>query len=179
MFVNYRYLSDARFVVENQCVCNVFYGGFYDKIHHRQKLPIALKRHVGYFSNPLYINGLLAWHTSCNATVMNNLGIQASQTLSLLEETQGIKRTSNVSAAKNDAEIDKAAKDFSAVMITQLLKIMFEGIEVDPNFGGGHGEETWRSVLLDEYGKKIGNQGGFGLADMVKAQLLKNQEVRV
>jgi Rod binding domain-containing protein len=108
---------------------------------------------------------------------MNNLGIQSSQTLSLLEETQGIKRTSSVGAAKGGAEIDAASKDFAAVMVTQLLNIMFESIEVDPNFGGGHGEEAWRSVLLDEYGKKIGDAGGFGLADMVKAQLLKNQEL--
>lgn len=108
---------------------------------------------------------------------MNNLGPQASQTLSLLQETQGIQRTSNARAAKNDAAIDKVSKDFAAVMVTQLLNIMFESIEVDPNFGGGHGEETWRSVLLDEYGKKIGDAGGFGLSDMVKAQLLKNQQL--
>lgn len=108
---------------------------------------------------------------------MNSLGLQSSQTLSLLEEAQGVKRTSNLGAAKNNAEIDAASKDFAAVMVTQLLNIMFESIEVDPNFGGGHGEETWRSVLLDEYGKKIGDAGGLGLADMVKAQLLKNQEL--
>lgn len=132
---------------------------------------------VGCFCKSLYFNGLLAWHVSCKAIGMNSLGLQSSQTLSLLEETQGIKRTSNLRGAKNNAEIDAASKDFAAVMVTQLLNIMFESIEVDPNFGGGHGEETWRSVLLDEYGKKIGDAGGFGLADMVKVQLLKNQEV--
>lgn len=143
----------------------------------RQKLPPTPQMPVGCFCKSLYINGLCGWHASCSITPMNNLGLQASQTLSLLEETQGIKRTSNLGGAKNEAAIDKASKDFAAVMVTQLLNIMFESIEVDPNFGGGHGEETWRSVLLDEYGKKIGDAGGFGLADMVKAQLLKNQEV--
>jgi hypothetical protein len=119
----------------------------------RQKLPATPNVPVDCLCKHIHINGLLGWHVSCRAIGMNSLGLQSSQTLSLLEEAQGIKRTSNLGAAKNDAEIDAASKDFAAVMVTQLLNIMFESIEVDPNFGGGHGEETWRSVLLDEYGK--------------------------
>lgn len=95
----------------------------------------------------------------------------------MLSLAQGQQQAGRIATAQDKRSVDAVAKEFSAIMVTQLLNIMFESVEVDPNFGGGHGEETWRGVLLDEYGKQIGAAGGLGLADMVKAQLLKNQEV--
>ncbi len=78
--------------------------------------------------------------------------------------------TANVKAAK------KAAQDFEAVFITQMLGQMFSGISTDGPFGGGQGEQMFRSLMIDEYGKQIAAQGGIGLADTVTRQLLKNQE---
>jgi Rod binding domain-containing protein len=71
----------------------------------------------------------------------------------------------------------KAAQQFEGVFITQFLGQMFDGISTDGPFGGGQGEEMFRSLLVDEYGKQIVAQGGFGLSDAVTRQLLKNQEV--
>ena len=71
--------------------------------------------------------------------------------------------------------IDEAAQDFEAVFISEMLKPMFEGIETQAPFGGGKGEEVFRSILLQEYGKSIAKQGGIGLADAVKAELIKAQ----
>lgn len=70
----------------------------------------------------------------------------------------------------------KAAKQFEGVMISQMLNGMFEGISTDGMFGGGQGEQMFRSLLLDEYGKQITNQGGFGLSDAITKQLLAHQE---
>jgi Rod binding domain-containing protein len=53
---------------------------------------------------------------------------------------------------------------------------MFEGIETDGPFGRGPGEAIFRSLMLDQYSKTIASQGGFGLADAVKRQLLATQE---
>ena len=72
--------------------------------------------------------------------------------------------------------IDKAARDFEAMFATQLLQPMFEGIAVDPMFGGGHGEEAMRSFLLQEYGKQIAQSGRLGIAAQVKAEMLRAQE---
>lgn len=69
-----------------------------------------------------------------------------------------------------------AAKDFEAVFATQMLTHMFEGIKVDSAFGGGHGEEMFRTVLLDEYGKEMGRNDTFGIARQVADTLLKAQE---
>jgi peptidoglycan hydrolase FlgJ len=74
-------------------------------------------------------------------------------------------------------KIDKTSEDFEAVFITEMLKPMFEALEVDPVFGGGKGEEVFRDLQLNEYGKMISKQGGIGLADNVRAQLIHLQLV--
>ncbi len=75
------------------------------------------------------------------------------------------------------ARAEKAAKDYESVFISQMLGAMFSGIKSDGITGGGQGEEMFRSLIINEYGKSIAAQGGFGLADQMKAQLLKHQEV--
>jgi Rod binding domain-containing protein len=77
----------------------------------------------------------------------------------------------------NAAKADAAAKDYEAVFISQMLGAMFSGIATDGVTGGGKGEEMFRSLMINEYGKSITQQGGFGLATQMKAELLKHQEV--
>ena len=79
-------------------------------------------------------------------------------------------------AGKTPAQTEKAAKDFEAVFISQFVSSMFEGIKTDGMFGGGQGEEMFRSLMVDEYGKQIAAQGGMGLAAAVTRQLLSHQE---
>ena len=81
--------------------------------------------------------------------------------------------------AIDPATAKTAAQQFESVFITQFLGQMFEGISTDGPFGGGQGEEMFRSLLMDEYGKQITAQGGFGLSDAVTRQLLANQETAV
>jgi len=75
-----------------------------------------------------------------------------------------------------NTNVDKAAEDFEAMFATQLLQPMFDGISVDPTFGGGHGEEVMRSFLLQEYGKIIAKTGRLGIASQVKSEMLRAQE---
>ncbi|HYC04637.1 MAG TPA: rod-binding protein [Azospirillaceae bacterium] len=80
-------------------------------------------------------------------------------------------------AAKADmAKVDKAAQEFESVFLNQMLSLMWETVDVDPTFGGGHGEEMFRSVLIDEQAKAIGRSGGLGLAANIKEQMLRMQE---
>jgi len=76
----------------------------------------------------------------------------------------------------NDAAMDKAAKEFESVFISQFLGSMFSGIKTDGPMGGGQGEEMFRSMMIDKYAQGITAQGGFGLAASIKAQMLKMQE---
>jgi peptidoglycan hydrolase FlgJ len=70
----------------------------------------------------------------------------------------------------------KAAQQFEGTFITQFMGEMFSGLSTDGPFGGGQGEEMFRSLMMDEYGKQLAAQGGFGLADAVTRELLKTQE---
>jgi Rod binding domain-containing protein len=76
---------------------------------------------------------------------------------------------------KNAAQAEKAAKDFEAVFINEFLGAMFAGIKTDGPFGGGPGEGIFRSMMMDQYAKSIVQQGGFGLADSVKREILRMQ----
>ena len=79
-------------------------------------------------------------------------------------------------ATADAAKAKQASMDFESVFLSQMLNQMFDGISTDGPFGGGEGEAMFRSLMVDEYGKQIAQQGGIGLADAVSRQLLKLQE---
>lgn len=81
-------------------------------------------------------------------------------------------------APMNEAQAAGLAKEFEAQFITQMLGLMFEGVSTDHAFGGGPAEEIYRSFLMDEYGKIFAEAGGIGVADHVRTELLKMQEVK-
>ena len=68
------------------------------------------------------------------------------------------------------------AQDFEAFFLSRMLDSMFSGLRTDGMFGGGHGEEVFRSVMIQEYGKEMAQRGGFGIADAVQKHLLSMQE---
>ncbi len=78
-------------------------------------------------------------------------------------------------ATASAAKASKSAKEFEGVFISQFLGSMFDGIKADSEFGGGEGEEMFRSMMFDQYGKQMETRGGFGLAAAVQRQLLKHQ----
>ena len=78
-----------------------------------------------------------------------------------------------------DAEAARAAaEEFEAVFVSQMLEHMFAGIRTDGPFGGGQGEEMFRSLMLTEYGRMIARSGGLGVADQVMSEILRIQEVQ-
>lgn len=72
-------------------------------------------------------------------------------------------------------DLRKAAEEFEAMAIAEMLRPMFETIPDDPMFGGGPGEKMFRSLLINEYGKAISGKGGIGLADNIHAALIEAQ----
>jgi Rod binding domain-containing protein len=82
----------------------------------------------------------------------------------------------NPTSAKDLAALRKTAEDFEAQFISQMLGHMFSGIKTDSLFGGGHGEDMYRSLLVDEYGKAVAKRGGYGIADSIVRHFLSLQE---
>jgi Rod binding domain-containing protein len=68
-----------------------------------------------------------------------------------------------------------AAQKFESQFLAQMLGQMFQGIDTDGPFGGGHGEEMFRSLLTDSMAKDMTKAGGIGLADTVQREILKLQ----
>lgn len=98
-------------------------------------------------------------------TATSTLGPSAATLHSLAARTQG-----------NPAAVDQAAEEFEAVMLTAMLKPIFEGIETSEIFGGGEGEKMWQGLLVEEYAAEMASSGGIGIADQVRGELLRIQE---
>ena len=76
----------------------------------------------------------------------------------------------------NMEKIEEASKEFEAVFLAEMLKPMFAGIKSNDMFGGGKGEEIFRGMMIQEYGKMIADKGGVGMTEHVKAELIRIQE---
>ena len=75
------------------------------------------------------------------------------------------------------AAIAKAAKDFEAMAIGQLLQPMFDTVDTSKGmFGGGAGEEAWKPLMVQEFAKQMAAHGGIGLAKPVYDAMLRMQE---
>jgi Rod binding domain-containing protein len=75
------------------------------------------------------------------------------------------------------SKLRKAAQDFEAMAIGQLLQPMFDTVDTaHAAFGGGSGEAAWRPMLVQEMAKQIAAHGGFGLAKPIYDAMLRMQE---
>lgn len=74
------------------------------------------------------------------------------------------------------AQLRKSANEFESQFVSQMLAPMFEGIQTDETFGGGRGEEMFRPMLVEQFGKQISQRGGLGIASQVYQELLRAQE---
>lgn len=106
--------------------------------------------------------------------------MEATGTLQMDAQT-AMATTRALPKVSKDANVEKVretAQDFEAVFLSQMLKPMFEGLSAEAPFGGGPGEDMWRSLMVDEYGKSIAKSGGIGIADAVMGEMLRMQEAK-
>ncbi len=73
------------------------------------------------------------------------------------------------------AKAKDAADKFEAQFLSQMIGQMFNGISTDGPFGGGFGEEMWRSMMTDAMAKKMTSAGGIGVSATVQREMLKMQ----
>ncbi len=82
-------------------------------------------------------------------------------------------------APANAQKLHKAAEDFAAVALGELLSPMFDTVDSSNGlFGGGAGEAAFKPMLVSEIAKQIARTGGLGLAEPVYQQMLRMQEGR-
>lgn len=74
-----------------------------------------------------------------------------------------------------DSAAFKAAQEFEAVFLAQMVAQMHAGIETNGPFGGGFAEETYRSLMYQEIGRQMALSGGVGIAAAVYDEMVKLQ----
>ncbi len=77
----------------------------------------------------------------------------------------------------SEAKMDEVAQEFEAQFISQMMENMFATVPTNAEFGGGDSEKIYESMMVSEYGKLIARTGGIGLADHVKREMIRLQEV--
>ncbi len=100
-------------------------------------------------------------------------------TLSVLQKQAAALPLQLLPGANDEAAAEAVSQEFESVFLSQMLQHMWSGVAVDPVFGGGHAEEVYRSMLIDEYASLMAQTGGIGLAGEIKAELLTLQEVNL
>jgi flagellar protein FlgJ len=100
----------------------------------------------------------------------------AAVPLSLLAPAPSAPATppSAAETAKRTA-IAKTAKDFEATFLNAMLAPMFEGVSTPTPFGGGEGEEAFKSFLTEAFAKQMTAKGGVGVAHAIQREMLKLQ----
>jgi len=81
------------------------------------------------------------------------------------------------STAPDTSRLRRAAEDFTAVALNELLKPMFETTDQSGGlFGGGAAEKAFRPMMVTEIAKSIAHQGGLGLVQPILTQMIRMQE---
>lgn len=98
------------------------------------------------------------------------------ESLSAAQAEQGRTAALKGKGPRNEEQVRQAAQDFESMFLSQMFNHMFSGQKADKMFGGGAGEDTWKSLLVDEYAKATARNGGVGIADHVMKAMLQAQE---
>lgn len=72
-------------------------------------------------------------------------------------------------------EVRRAAEEFEAMVLGQLLQPMFAALDTQGLGGGGFGEEIFRPMLVEQYAQSLSRSGGVGLAQSIITELQRMQ----
>ena len=71
--------------------------------------------------------------------------------------------------------IEQTSKDFEASFLSVMLGQMMKDVNTQAPFGGGPGEDAFKSFMADAMAKQVVKAGGLGLAASVQKEMLKLQ----
>lgn len=105
---------------------------------------------------------------------MSTTALQMDQQTAMM----AINKTPQVHKHMNAEQARKVAEDYESFFLAQAFQPMFESIQAEEPFGGGHAEKMWMGMQVQEYGKQVAKAGGIGIADAVFREIMKMQEVQ-
>ena len=71
----------------------------------------------------------------------------------------------------------ETAQGLEANFFQTMLGSMFEGLDGEGPMGNGPGQDAWRGMMLENYGKDLAAKGGIGLAPQIYREMLRHQEL--
>jgi Rod binding domain-containing protein len=90
----------------------------------------------------------------------------------------GTTTASSAAELATRGQIKETARNFESSFLSSMLQQMFQGVETAAPFGGGPGEEMFRSILTEAMAKQMAKAGGVGLAADVQREMLKMQGLK-
>ena len=73
------------------------------------------------------------------------------------------------------SKIKQSAQNFESSFLSVMLAQMFKGVDTEAPFGGGQGEEMFKSFFTDAVAKQVTKSGGIGLSATIEREMLKMQ----
>ena len=96
--------------------------------------------------------------------------------VSLSTEISSEQQVSSEQKKEKESELRKAAQDFEASYIAQMLT--FSGLDKALTSGGGEEVSAFTSFYIESFADQIAEKGGFGLAESFYQRLLKFDQIQ-
>ncbi len=74
-------------------------------------------------------------------------------------------------------KVEQAAREFEALLLTNLLRIMRESIDQSELFGSGLGGQFYMELIDQQIARALAEKGGIGIADLLMRQLESRERV--
>ena len=84
----------------------------------------------------------------------------------------------NTAELAKRGEIKATAQKFEEQFLSIMLQQMFEGVNTSAPFGGGAGEQMFKSFMTEAMAKQMTRVGGVGLTDTISREMLKLQGLK-
>ena len=95
-----------------------------------------------------------------------------------LDTLAGVKTPTSAADLAKRGQIKETANKFEASFLSVMMQSMFEGVKTSEPFGGGQGEDMFKSLLTEAMAKEVTKAGGVGLASTVQREMLKLQGLK-
>jgi Rod binding domain-containing protein len=109
-------------------------------------------------------------------TAFNQTGMDPAMLQAQAQASQATNGARPAARGAGHADMAKAAQEFEAMFLAQLLQPMFQGVDMSGLGGDSPGSDVYKEMLVKEYGKSIARAGGVGIAEQVQHEMLRIQE---
>jgi flagellar protein FlgJ len=92
--------------------------------------------------------------------------------ISTVANANNFERFNKKAMPKQDSDrLQKEAVELEAVLLSKMIDPMFPDGKESGLYGGGHGSDIYRQMVIDQYARTMAENGGIGLSGSIKKDL--------